>query len=62
MQTMSHLIDVITFGDMCVDLVMTGDDVTPRFSQVEKLVSVVARSLVPSVDYAIIWIGKLPCS
>jgi ribokinase len=30
--------DVITFGDMCVDLVVTGDDVTPRFGQVEKLV------------------------
>ena len=30
--------DVITFGDMCVDLIMTGDDVTPRFGQVEKLV------------------------
>lgn len=30
--------DVITFGDMCVDLVVRGDDVTPRFGQVEKLV------------------------
>ena len=30
--------DVITFGDTCVDLIMTGDDVTPRFGQVEKLV------------------------
>ena len=30
--------DVITFGDMCVDLIMTGDDVVPRFGQVEKLV------------------------
>ena len=30
--------DVITFGDMCVDLILTGDDVTPEFGQVEKLV------------------------
>lgn len=30
--------DVITFGDMCVDLVMAGADVTPQFGQVEKLV------------------------
>jgi sugar/nucleoside kinase (ribokinase family) len=30
--------DVITFGDMCVDLLVTGEDVTPRFGQVEKLV------------------------
>ena len=30
--------DIITFGDMCVDLIMTGDDVTPCFGQVEKLV------------------------
>jgi len=30
--------DILTFGDMCVDLVMTGDDVTPQFGQVEKLV------------------------
>jgi sugar/nucleoside kinase (ribokinase family) len=30
--------DVIVFGDTCVDLVVTGDDVVPRFGQVEKLV------------------------
>lgn len=30
--------DILTFGDMCVDLVVTGDDVTPQFGQVEKLV------------------------
>jgi sugar/nucleoside kinase (ribokinase family) len=30
--------DVITFGDTCVDLIMLGDDVAPRFGQVEKLV------------------------
>jgi ribokinase len=29
--------DVITFGDLCVDLIMTGD-VVPQFGQVEKLV------------------------
>jgi len=31
--------DVITFGDLCVDLVMTGGDIVPRFGQVEQLVS-----------------------
>jgi sugar/nucleoside kinase (ribokinase family) len=30
--------DVITFGDTCVDLVVTGGDVVPRFGQVEQLV------------------------
>jgi ribokinase len=30
--------DVITFGDMCVDLIVSGEDVLPRFGQVEKLV------------------------
>jgi sugar/nucleoside kinase (ribokinase family) len=30
--------DVITFGDLCVDLIMSGDDVTLQFGQVEKLV------------------------
>jgi len=30
--------DVVTFGDLCVDLILTGDDVTPHFGQVEKLV------------------------
>ena len=30
--------DILTFGDMCVDLIVTGDDVVPQFGQVEKLV------------------------
>lgn len=30
--------DVLTFGDLCVDLIMTGEDVTPQFGQVEKIV------------------------
>lgn len=30
--------DVITTGDMCVDLIVSGADVRPRFGQVEKLV------------------------
>lgn len=30
--------DVITFSDMCVDLILTGQDVTPQFGQVEKLI------------------------
>jgi sugar/nucleoside kinase (ribokinase family) len=34
----NKLFDVLTFGDLCVDLIMTGPDVTPRFGQVEKLV------------------------
>ncbi len=32
------LFDVLTFGDLCVDLIVSGGDVTPRFGQVEKLV------------------------
>jgi len=31
--------DILTIGDMCVDLIVTGDDVVPQFGQVEKLVS-----------------------
>ena len=30
--------DILTFGDMCVDLIVTGDDVVPQFGQFEKLV------------------------
>lgn len=30
--------DVITFGDLNVDLIITGDDVVPQFGQAEKLV------------------------
>lgn len=30
--------DVVTFGDMCVDLIVLGGDVVPRFGQVEQLV------------------------
>ena len=30
--------DIITFGDLCVDLLMSGRDVTPEFGQVEKIV------------------------
>ena len=30
--------DILTCGDMCVDLVISGQDVTPQFGQVEKLV------------------------
>ena len=36
MQTRPY--DVLTFGDLCVDLIITGADVTPQFGQVEKLV------------------------
>ena len=32
------LFDVLTFGDLCVDLIVSGGDVTPQFGQVEKLV------------------------
>jgi len=37
---MSHpkKFDILTFGDMCVDLIVTGDDVVPQFGQIEKLV------------------------
>lgn len=30
--------DIITFGDLCVDFLMTGKDVVPEFGQVEKIV------------------------
>ena len=30
--------EIITFGDMCVDLIMSGGDIVPRFGQVEQLV------------------------
>lgn len=33
-----RIFDVITFSDMCVDLILTGADVTPQFGQVEKLI------------------------
>ena len=32
------LFDILTFGDLCVDLIVSGSDVTPQFGQVEKLV------------------------
>jgi ribokinase len=35
---MEKMFDVVTFSDMCVDLILTGSDVTPQFGQVEKLV------------------------
>jgi sugar/nucleoside kinase (ribokinase family) len=34
----SRQYDVLTFGDMCVDLVVSGGDVVPRFGQAEQLV------------------------
>ena len=37
-QTGSRQYDVITFCDLCVDLIMTGGDIVPRFGQVEQLV------------------------
>ena len=30
--------DILTFGDLCVDLIVTGEDVVPQFGQFEKLV------------------------
>lgn len=30
--------DIVTFGDMCVDLLVSGGDIVPRFGQVEQLV------------------------
>ena len=38
MSSSGKLYDIITFGDMCVDLIVSGDDVVPEFGQVEKLV------------------------
>jgi sugar/nucleoside kinase (ribokinase family) len=34
----SERYDILTFGDLCVDLIVTGGDVVPQFGQVEKLV------------------------
>jgi sugar/nucleoside kinase (ribokinase family) len=31
--------DILTFGDLCVDLILSGGDIVPEFGQVEKLVS-----------------------
>lgn len=31
--------DILTFGDLCVDLIVSGGDIVPEFGQVEKLVS-----------------------
>jgi sugar/nucleoside kinase (ribokinase family) len=30
--------DIITFGDLCVDLILSGGDIMPRFGQVEQIV------------------------
>jgi sugar/nucleoside kinase (ribokinase family) len=30
--------DILTFGDMCVDLIVSGDDVVPQFGQFEKVI------------------------
>ena len=30
--------DIVTFGDLCVDFLMSGEDVVPEFGQVEKIV------------------------
>jgi ribokinase len=38
MQIRNKAYDIVTFGDMCVDLLLTGGDVTPQFGQVERLV------------------------
>jgi ribokinase len=37
-ETNDREFDIITFGDMCVDLVVSGGDIVPRFGQVEQLV------------------------
>lgn len=35
---MEKLYDIVTFGDPCVDLLLSGGDIVPRFGQVEQLV------------------------
>lgn len=35
---MEKKIDILTFGDICVDLIINGNDVVPEFGQKEKLV------------------------
>lgn len=37
-ETSQKTYDIVTFGDLCVDLIVSGADVTPQFGQVEKLV------------------------
>lgn len=38
MKQLDKIIDVLTFGDVCVDLILSGRDVVPEFGQVEKLI------------------------
>ena len=38
LESSTNLYHVITFGDMCVDLILSGGDIVPRFGQVEQLV------------------------
>ncbi|HYF74987.1 MAG TPA: carbohydrate kinase family protein [Candidatus Nitrosocosmicus sp.] len=35
---MEKTIDVLTFGDICVDMILSGKDVVPEFGQTEKLI------------------------
>jgi len=35
---MQKTIDVLTFGDICVDLILTGKNIVPEFGQTEKLI------------------------
>lgn len=35
---MNKSIDILTFGDLCVDLILSGSDVVPEFDQKEKLI------------------------
>jgi len=44
-QGLSKPYDILTFGDMCVDLIMTGDDIVPEFGQVEKRVGLENRHM-----------------
>jgi sugar/nucleoside kinase (ribokinase family) len=38
MMSSAYPYDILTIGDMCVDLIVTGQDVVPQFGQIEKIV------------------------
>ncbi len=56
---MKKEIDVLTFGDLCVDLIITGKDVVPEFGQKEKMVENYALEMGGSCSIFACQTGKL---
>lgn len=56
---MKKEIDVLTFGDLCVDLIITGKDVIPEFGQKEKLVDSYSLEMGGSCSIFACQTGKL---